>query len=305
MTTESDRRWWALARSEEVTAKRPLAADIGDQPVVLWRDAGGAARALEDRCPHRRAPLSLGCVRANGWIQCGYHGWSFDGATGRLAEIPNIKGAQRFPPLYRARGFGVAESGGFVRVCLDAQAPPPPAPTVPLATGGTTHVALDHDRYIAAMFDDPGLLLSIRLVHFTTYLQSELKWRNGWLEMERSCQWRGLRAPAAFSGEFPLSLLTRTDPDTGETALELRDTALRPLLTARIAPVPAARGVTAVRWRAQVARTLHGAPAKTLALGAPLHIRAAIDAAKLRRLVPSASLHGATLRAEAAAARAA
>ena len=304
MANATDRRWWVLARTEEVTAKKPLAVDIGDQPVVLWRDAGGIARALEDRCPHRRAPLSMGCVRDNGWIQCGYHGWSYDGATGRLAAIPNIKGEQRFPPLYRAVRFGVAEAGGFVRVCLDAEAPSPsfsPGPRdAKLAMGGTVHVALDHARYLNALFDDPGLVISIRGVHFTTYLLSELKWQDGRLAMERSCQWRGVRAPAPFSSEFPLSLLTLTDAETGETELELRDTGLRPLLRAIMTPVPAARGVTSVRWRAAVQRPLAGVRAKVLAVGAPFQVRAAVDGAKLRRLVPSASLHGATLRAAAA-----
>ena len=84
-----DSTWWALARSEEVTGDKPLSVDIGDRPVVLWRDLKGQARALEDRCPHRRAPLSLGCIRKEGWIQCGYHGWSYDGETGRVREIPN------------------------------------------------------------------------------------------------------------------------------------------------------------------------------------------------------------------------
>jgi len=97
-----DSTWWAVARSEEVTGKKPLSVDIGDRPVVLWRDAEGHARALEDRCPHRRAPLSLGCIRKEGWIQCGYHGWSYDGATGRVREIPNLKNEQRFSPVYRA-----------------------------------------------------------------------------------------------------------------------------------------------------------------------------------------------------------
>src|SRR3546814_4948287 len=80
ITTQQD-IWWAVARSEEVTDKKPLGINIGDQPVVLWRDKQGIVRALEDRCPHRRAPLSLGCIRDNGWIQCGYHGWSYEGRS--------------------------------------------------------------------------------------------------------------------------------------------------------------------------------------------------------------------------------
>ena len=72
MTNHGKAPWWILARSEEVTGKKPLSVDIGDQPIVMWRDNQGVVRALEDRCPHRRAPLSLGCIRDNGWIQCTY-----------------------------------------------------------------------------------------------------------------------------------------------------------------------------------------------------------------------------------------
>lgn len=115
--------WWAVARSEEVSAAKPLSVDIGDQPIVLWRDTQGIVRALEDRCAHRRAPLSLGCIRDNGWLQCGYHGWSYEGETGRLKEIPSMKDKQKFPPLYRVIAFAAREVDGFVRVCLGDATP--------------------------------------------------------------------------------------------------------------------------------------------------------------------------------------
>ena len=41
--------------------------------MVLYRDGNGAVAALEDFCPHRGAPLSLGFVR-DGQLVCGYHG---------------------------------------------------------------------------------------------------------------------------------------------------------------------------------------------------------------------------------------
>ena len=34
--------------------------------------------ALEDKCPHRLAALSEGRLTAQGYVQCAYHGWSFD-----------------------------------------------------------------------------------------------------------------------------------------------------------------------------------------------------------------------------------
>lgn len=69
------------------------------------------------RRPHRRVPLSLGRVTADGLLQCGYHGWYFEGKTGRVSRIPNLLDKQRFPPIYRAQSYGVCESSGFVRIC--------------------------------------------------------------------------------------------------------------------------------------------------------------------------------------------
>jgi nitrite reductase/ring-hydroxylating ferredoxin subunit len=290
--------WWTIACTEEVSTKKPLSTDVGDQPIVVWRDQNGVARALEDRCPHRRAPLSRGCIRDNGLIQCGYHGWSYDGETGRLKEIPNMKAEQRFPPLYKAKSFAVTEADGFVRISLQDK-PAALRPGLPaLGLHGVTHIGLAHAEYLSALFDAPGLLLGIRGVSFTPYLASELRLEAGRLVMERNCQWQLLRKPAPFSSEFPASLLTSTDPVTGETICTLRDSSLTDLLTAVIAPTPSSRGLTAIRWRAKLGAHLPGPWAKQLALGAPFKVFDAIDAAALRKVIPSVSIRGEQLRAE-------
>jgi vanillate O-demethylase monooxygenase subunit len=104
--------WFSLAHARDVTAKRPLARRLGGQPIVLWRDAAGAIRALEDRCCHRRVPLSAGRANADGLLQCPYHGWCYDG-EGRVARIPSLP-PERKPPA----GFGVASYPVQVRYGL-------------------------------------------------------------------------------------------------------------------------------------------------------------------------------------------
>ncbi|MEY4270494.1 MAG: hypothetical protein RLZZ58_1710 [Pseudomonadota bacterium] len=289
--------WWAVARSEEVTGDKPINVDIGDQPVVLWRGGDGAVRALEDRCPHRRAPLSLGCILASGAIQCGYHGWTYDGKSGRLVDIPNLKGEQKYPPLYRAVPFAVSEGGGFVRICLNANAVAPDVTQcASLPLFGTETVSLSHEHLIAALFDDPALVIAIKGVHYTPYLMSELAEQNGKLVLERSCQWKSPHWPAPFSSDFPITLRIATDPVTGETDLLLRDDAFNPLLSATIAPVPAARGVTQIRWRAKIGAKRPGMMARLMGVGTPFRILASVDGAALRTLKPSASIHAAALR---------
>ena|SRR5690606_17249105 len=60
--------WWIAAHSSELSNSKPLASFCADESVVLFRDAQGTARALENRCPHRRVPLSLGRVLDNGML---------------------------------------------------------------------------------------------------------------------------------------------------------------------------------------------------------------------------------------------
>src|SRR3546814_7416390 len=91
--------------------------------IAIGREPGGTAGAGEDRCPQRRVPVSLGCILPDGRLRCGYHGWTFDGATGHLQEIPNLPDQKRFPPHYGLRTYSVHEEAGLVRVALKGEIP--------------------------------------------------------------------------------------------------------------------------------------------------------------------------------------
>jgi len=104
------RRWYAVARSDSVGAA-PLAITVLDRHVALARLTSGALIALEDRCPHRHAPLSAGCRTATG-LACPYHGWSF-GADGRLLAIPGLPPEATLPAV-RVRAFATVEHDGLV-----------------------------------------------------------------------------------------------------------------------------------------------------------------------------------------------
>src|ERR1700744_3391063 len=80
--------WHPAAFASEVTG-RPVPADLLGEPLVIWRGAGGAPRAMSDLCVHRGTALSLGRV-AGDEIVCPYHGWRY-GADGRCTAIPQKK----------------------------------------------------------------------------------------------------------------------------------------------------------------------------------------------------------------------
>ncbi len=104
--------WNIAARSRELRSK-PLARTLFDTPLVFFRDGGGAAQALLDRCAHRNMALSLGKV-SQGCIECPYHGWRYDGA-GQCQHVPSL-GDHAKPPRVGVRSFPVTEQQGFVWV---------------------------------------------------------------------------------------------------------------------------------------------------------------------------------------------
>jgi phenylpropionate dioxygenase-like ring-hydroxylating dioxygenase large terminal subunit len=88
------RRWWyPVARSSEL-GRRPLAVTLMDSPLTVFRGAGGTPAVLLDRCAHRNYPLSLGRVTDAGGLECGYHGWTYDGA-GQCVRVPGLSGGRR------------------------------------------------------------------------------------------------------------------------------------------------------------------------------------------------------------------
>lgn len=74
--------WYPVMDSRRLK-KKLVAVKIAGREVVLMRDAG-KAYALEDRCPHREIPLSMGTRDFPGHITCHYHGWVFDVRDGTL-----------------------------------------------------------------------------------------------------------------------------------------------------------------------------------------------------------------------------
>jgi vanillate O-demethylase monooxygenase subunit len=89
-----------------------------DEPVVLYRKADGGIAAVEDRCPHRFAPLSMGKVVAGDRIQCPYHGLEFDGSG---ACVKNPHGTKNIPPRARVKSYPVLEKHQAVWIWMGEQ----------------------------------------------------------------------------------------------------------------------------------------------------------------------------------------
>lgn len=96
--------WYCAGWSKDL-GEKPLGIRICDEPLVLFRTSNGSVAALHDRCPHRFAPLSLGCVKGD-VIECGYHGLQFD-RSGTCTLNPHGRGV--IPPRAVSKSYPVAE----------------------------------------------------------------------------------------------------------------------------------------------------------------------------------------------------
>lgn len=99
--------WYVACTSDEI-ADRPLGRRICGENIVFYRAEEGRVAAVQNFCPHRGAPLSLGFVR-DGKLICGYHGLVM-GSDGKCIAMPG----QRVGGFPAIRSYPVVERYGFI-----------------------------------------------------------------------------------------------------------------------------------------------------------------------------------------------
>lgn len=164
---------WYVACTPDEIHEKPLGRVICNQRLVLYRGPDGSVSALEDFCPHRGAPLSLGRV-VDGRLICGYHGLEM-GCDGKTVAMPGQR-VQVFPSL---RTYPVAERHGFIWIWPGDPALADAA-TIPHLEwaespdwaygGGMYHVRADYRLMIDNLMD----LTHETYVHATSIGQKEI-----------------------------------------------------------------------------------------------------------------------------------
>lgn len=90
--------WYVVAESRHVDLELRGVRVLGE-PLVLYRTEAGEPVVLDDRCAHRRFPLSKS-KRVGDSVQCGYHGFTYE-PSGRCVWAPgDVKphfGVRRYP----------------------------------------------------------------------------------------------------------------------------------------------------------------------------------------------------------------
>ena len=107
------RQCWYVAGFSGDFRDEPKSRTMLGQHIVLFRGGTGVLAALEDECPHRRLPLSLGKIVGEN-LQCGYHGLTFS-SSGQCVRAP---GQNHIPNGACVRQYPVAERNGVVWVWM-------------------------------------------------------------------------------------------------------------------------------------------------------------------------------------------
>ncbi len=106
-----------------------IARQLAGERVVLYRKPTGEIVAMEDRCPHRQAALSLGQKEGDA-LRCMYHGMKF-APDGKCIEIP---GQKQISARACVRVFPVVEQENWIWVWMgDAEKADPSL--IPFAIG--------------------------------------------------------------------------------------------------------------------------------------------------------------------------
>ncbi len=160
--------WYVAAWSHEVPPDRPRGVRVTGEPIALYRRRDGTVVALEDRCPHRHAPLSFGRIEGDD-LRCMYHGLRFR-SDGVCVEVP---GSTRVPPRLAARSFPVVERSSWIWVWPGDPAKADPA-LVPEAFGLDNPEwvmrasAMDYEADYQLLNDNLCDLSHLDFVHETT-----------------------------------------------------------------------------------------------------------------------------------------
>ena len=75
--------WFAVGHSDQLARGQARSVHYLGRQMVVWRGEDGGVRAADAYCPHLGANLGRGGKVEGNTIRCPFHGWRFEGETGR------------------------------------------------------------------------------------------------------------------------------------------------------------------------------------------------------------------------------
>ena len=99
------RFWHPVFRSQDLPAGQAKPLRILGEDFTLYRGETGKAHAVDFRCAHRGAQMSIGFIEGD-CLRCFFHGWMYD-ANGQCVDRPGER--QEANKNIKIRGYPTEE----------------------------------------------------------------------------------------------------------------------------------------------------------------------------------------------------
>lgn len=107
-----DNQWYVVCTSSEIRKGHKTGVTLHGQHITLWRKQDGSLAAIDARCPHMSASLSIGRV-IDDKVECPYHGLLFN-AEGQCTKVPRQDEAIAISPRLCNRSYAIQEFDSWV-----------------------------------------------------------------------------------------------------------------------------------------------------------------------------------------------
>ena len=97
MSSNQGNNFVEVARVDDIPAGNMKHIEVRGKEIVIV-NANGKFYALNDRCAHMNAPLSMGNLTGN-IVTCPFHGAKFEVNSGKKVEEPVLTSSQEMEPL--------------------------------------------------------------------------------------------------------------------------------------------------------------------------------------------------------------
>ena len=159
--------WYAAGFSEEV-GRDFLARTYLNEDVVIFRKEDGTPVALENRCAHRRLPLSMGKLIGD-TVECGYHGLLYD-CHGACIKIP---GQDRIPRGTAVKSYPIVDRHRYLWIWMGDperadESEIPNFGWIDDSAYGVSNIKFRHDAHVQLIIDNLMDLSHLAYVHRTT-----------------------------------------------------------------------------------------------------------------------------------------
>ncbi|MPZ07961.1 MAG: Rieske 2Fe-2S domain-containing protein [Nitrososphaeraceae archaeon] len=97
MVMEKD-QFFDVGKVDEIPVGKMKHVEVQGKEIVI-SNIGGKFYAMDDRCGHMNAGLSMGTISNDGIVTCPFHGARFDATTGKKVKEPVLTSSQQMEPL--------------------------------------------------------------------------------------------------------------------------------------------------------------------------------------------------------------